>query len=418
MNTPHVDRLGPVEVNCGINSHSALRSLSCHRLGLLIPCILMMAGAGCRITAPRPDMEATVHAREDVAATPQQIRLRMRALVEPLSGVIIESADQISAATTNRVVRREALLWKIEAVPALREALFRPNPFAAIMDTWVLTWQMTDYFESVRGREALGDAAPIAITACQYLENQIETVTASMMISGNVSDARKFAREWARTHPIRHSIASRESTLSRVTERELQESFSTQELAGNVVVTLDDLTRRMDVYSVQLLDQSRWQAELFAMDQAANYQLEKAMPLAESAVQSATEAVEVMEQLAPAVQDALAVAKSAPELVSGERKATIEAAQSEVSRTLQFIQAERIAALEYVTKEREAALLELQRSIVEQRALLTADVERISLKAVDHAMLRVAQLTGVILIAVFVGVVLLLLLTRRLFSGK
>jgi len=388
-----------------------------HRLVFLIPCILMMLGAGCRMTAPQPVMETNVHAREDVAATPQQTRLRMRALVEPLSGALIESADQISAATTNRVARREALLWKIEGVPALREALFRPNPFAAIMDTWVLMWQMTDYFESGRGREALGDAAPIAITTCQYLENQIETVTASLTISGDVSNAREFAREWARTHPIRHSIASRESTLTRVTERELQETFSTQELAGNVFVTLDDLTLRMAVYSVQLLDQSRWQAELFAMDQAADYQLEKAMPLAESAVQSASEAVEILKRLEPSVENTLAVAAAAPELISRERAAAIEAAHKEISRTIESVQAERIAVLEQVTKEREAVLTELRQTLIEQRELLTADAEQVSLKVLNRTMLRLALLSAGVLASVFVGVVVLLFITRRVFAA-
>jgi len=342
----------------------------------------------------------------------------MRALVEPLSGALIESADQISAATTNRVVRREALLWKIEGVPALREALFRPNPFAAIMDTWVLTWQMADYFKSGQGQEALGDAAPIAISTCEYLENQIETVTASLTISGDVSNAREFARKWASTHPIRHSIASRESTLSRVTERELQETFSTQELAGTMLVTLDDLTLRMAVYSVQLLDQSRWQAELFSMDQAADYQLERVMPLAESAVQAATDAVAAVKRLEPAVHDALAVAESAPEFITQERTAAIQAAQAEISRAIEFVEAERIAALEYVTKEREAALTELRRTIAEERTVLTGEVEQISLKVADHTMFRAAQLTAAALIAVFLGVVILLFVTRGVFDAR
>jgi len=417
MNTPHVDKPKPVGLSCSINPYGAFSGPIWHRLRFLSPCILMMLGAGCRMTAPQPVMETTVHAREDVAATPQQIRLRMRALVEPLSGALVESADQISAATTNRVARREALLWKIEGVPALREALFRPNPFAAIMDTWVLTWQMTDYFESGRGREALGDGAPIAITTCQYLEDQIETVTASLTISGDVSNARKFAREWARTHPIRHSIASRESTLTRVTERELQETFSTQELAGNVLVTLDDLTLRMAVYSVQLLDQSRWQAELFAMDQAADYQLEKAMPLAESAVQSASEAVEILKRLEPSVENTLAVAAAAPELISRERAAAIEAAHKEISRTIESVQAERIAVLEQVTKEREAVLTELRQTLIEQRELLTADAEQVSLKVLNRTMLRLALLSAGVLASVFVGVVVLLFITRRVFAA-
>jgi len=380
--------------------------------------VLIIAGAGCRITAPTPKGDEKVHDTGDFAANPQQIRLRMRALVEPFSGAIIESADRIMAGTTNHTVRREALRWKIEAVPTLRETLFRPNPLVAIMDTWVLTWQISDYFESGHGKAALGEAAPVALATCQHLEHQIETVVTAMTISRNLSDVREFARRWAREHPIRHSIASRESTLSRVTEREVAEAFSTTELVGSLAVSLDDLTRRLDVYSAQLLDQARWQAELFAMDQAEDYQLEKAMPLAETAVRSATEAVATLKRLEPAVDDTLSVAKTAPELISRERAAAIQAAQAEISRTLEFVQAERTAALEHLTKEREAALLELHRNITEEREALAQDMERISLKVVDHNILRVAQLTGVTLIALFVGIVALLFITRRLFSER
>lgn len=108
-----------------------------------------------------------------------------------------------------------------------------------------------------------------------------------MTHSGDVSVAREFVRKFAMEHLIQHSIAARESTMSRVTERELRESLSATEAAGSIVVTLDDLARRMDIYSIHLLDQSRWQAELFAMDLAADYELEKALPLAEAALASA-----------------------------------------------------------------------------------------------------------------------------------
>jgi len=407
MKKTPLDQPAPVDVNYETKPPGAWRDLFRPRLGLLALGILTLVAAGCKVAAPHQDIENTVHAREDLAVTEQQVRIRMRALVEPLSGTIVESADRIMAGTTNRTVRRAALVWKIEAVPALREALFRPNPFVATMDTWVLTLQMREYFESGPGREAMGDAAPVAVETCRALSAEVERIAASMVKSGDVSDARAFAEKWATEHPIRHSIASRESTLSRVTERDIQEAFSTQELAGNAMVTLDDLNRRMGILSAQLFDQARWQAELFAMDQAADYQLEKAMPIAETAVQSATDAVKVMEKLAPAVEDALAVAKSSPELVSRERVAAIEAAHKEISRTIEFVQAERIAALE-----------ELHQTIIKERELLTADVEQISLKVVDHALLRVAQLTGVILLAVFVGIIALLFITRRLFSGR
>jgi hypothetical protein len=396
MNTSYFERSAPRDGTCAAKQLKILRGQPWHGLALAIISILVMAGSGCKIAPPAPKPERTIHPREDVAATHQQIRLRMRALVEPLSGAIIESADRIIAGTTNRSVQRQALLWKIEAVPALREALFRPGPFVAIMDTWVLMWQMTDYFESGRGQKALGAAAPIAVKTCQELATEIETIAASFVKSGDVSGARKFARQWAREHPIQYSIDSRESILSRVIERKLKEAFSAQEMAGSVLVTLDDLSRRMDVYSAQFFNQARWQAELVARELADEYDLEKAMPLAETAVQSATEAVAVLKRLEPAVDDTLAVAKSTPEIISRER----------------------IAALKYVTKEREAALAELRQTIVTEREVMMADAERISQKVVDHAMLRLTQLTVAVLVFLFVGVVVLLFIIRRIFATR
>ena len=44
--------------------------------------------------------------------------------MEPLSAVIVTNADRIRETAPNRDVQREALLFKIQAVPALREALF------------------------------------------------------------------------------------------------------------------------------------------------------------------------------------------------------------------------------------------------------------------------------------------------------
>jgi hypothetical protein len=71
-----------------------------------------------------------------------------------------------------------------------------------------------------------------------------------------------------------------------------------------------------------------------------------------------------------------------------------------------------------VSGERESVIKELQEAMSEERKLLTADAEQISLKVVDHAIFRVAELVGVALIAVFVEIILLLWITRRLLSER
>jgi len=379
---------------------------------------LALVAAGCRSVAPRQGPAGRVHPRQDVAVNTEQARLRMRTLVEPVCGAIVASADSISAGTTNRAIRREALLWKIEAVPAMREALFQSNPFLAAGDSWVLSWQMIDYFEQGPGKQRLGDAAPMAVATCRQLEQELKGVAASFTRSGDVTRVGEFVRQWAAEHPIRHSIASRESELSYFTDRQIQEKFSVPEAAGNLVVTLDDLSRRIDTYSAQLFEQSRWQAELFAMDLAADYQLDQAVPLAKEAVESTAEVAKAVDRMVAPLEKTVAVAENTPEMITKERGATIEALRGEVTRAIEFGQQERIVFIEELTKQRDAALLELHRNIIEERKALTRDVEEISLKAVDHAVFRMAQLAAVMFVVAFASVVLLLFLIRRVFSSR
>jgi hypothetical protein len=342
----------------------------------------------------------------------------MHALIGPLYGAIVESADRIKAGTADRSVQRGALLFKIEAVPAMRKAVFRPNPFAAAVDSWVLSLQMAEYYENGRGREALGEAASIAVTTCRYLESLIEKAAASLTRSGEVSDVRDFAVRWAAENPIRHSISGRESTLSRIMELDIQNTFSTADLMGTAMITIDDVLRRLDVYSAQLLEEARWQAELFALDMAEAYPFDTALPLAEDAVQTAAEAMKAANRLLPSVESVLAVLESTPELIRQERTAVLRALQQELTRALAFVQQERISSFTLVTEERLAVLKDLKNTVMTERTALTADMEKISKDVVDHVFLRAAQIIAAVLVLLFIGVWVLLVLARRIFDGR
>ena len=110
---------------------------------------------GCQSSAPgRGLLHQKIHPESDVSANAEQARLRIRVLVEPFCGRVASTADQIMASTTNQTIRREALLWKIQAVPIMRETLFHANPYIALGDTWVFLTQMDGYFQSGPGRQA------------------------------------------------------------------------------------------------------------------------------------------------------------------------------------------------------------------------------------------------------------------------
>ena len=147
-----------------------------------------------------------------------------------------------------------------------------------------------------------------------------------------------------------------------------------------MAVAMDDLVRRLEVYSDQLPKQARWEAELFLLDAEKIPAIARILSLSESAVKSTDRAVEaanrmvqVAERLAPAVERAVAVAESVPKSVAAER---------------------------------ETVLTQVRADVAQERKEMTQDMERISLLVVDHAFWRAAQLTAAVLtLALIAGLV-------------
>jgi len=374
------------------------------------------AGVGCQVALPEQKVSPAVHAQSDVAVNHEQMRLRMRALVVPLCGQVEAAADQIIAGSRDRRVQREALRWKIEAVPALRAALFQPRPATALGDAWVLCFQMKEYFEKGAGKTALGESAPAAVSTCLNMEEQIRTIAAAMTISGDMSQTRAYAQKWAAEHPIRDSIAHRESILSRATELDVPGSLSAGEVVMDVAITLDDLNRRLDIYSDQLFRQARWEAEWIASDLLAELPVDKSLAMAERAVGAVEKAVATLDRLAPTLERTTRTLEELPKVVATERLAATKSLQEEMIRALAFAQAERVVAFEEIQRERVASLKELHEAVTAERKAFTEDAEVLSLKVVDHAIWRVAQLVAAVcVLALFAGIGGMFL-AQRLFS--
>jgi hypothetical protein len=380
----------------------------------MLAVVLVLAATGCQIAAPNIKVQPGGLAKEDIALTQNQIRLRVRAMVGPMCGEIEQAADYIAAGTTSHDLKRAALEWKIEAVPTMRGAIFQPDPLTALMDTWVLCNQMADYFETGPGKAALGNSSPTAVATCRRLEETVAQVAATMTVSGDVSKLRALVRQWAADHPIKNSIAGRESFLSHVLDRNAREALSAGEVVADVTTAVEDLSRKLDVYTEQLVRQARWEAELFKSEILADVPVNQALPLAERTVRTAEQAAATLDRLAPAVERGVVVAESAPKVIASEREAATKLLQEELARMSRFAREERIATLAYLSQERIATLKELEQILEHERKGVTEDLYRISVKMVDHAIWRVAQLCVLILVALFIGVVLLLLLRRRL----
>jgi len=378
--------------------------------------LLLLVVSGCQTSGPRHKSDPRF--KDAFTVDAEQLRLKMRSLVDPLCGIVEQAADTILANASDQTIRREALIWKIEAVPSLREALYQPNPYTALADSWILSYQMIKYFESGRGKTALGTAAGIALTASQRLEQELAETAGSVLNSSSASRMQSAVQAWASEHPIHHSIAERDTGLGRTIERADSGALSVPQVAGALNVTVDDLNRRIEVYSDQLLQQSRWQAELFALDMANEYHVDEVMPMAQDALRSLDRATVAAENLVPAVERSVAVVESAPDLIAQERATTLDAIHAEVTGTLKFLDQERLTVLESLSQERAVLVTDLHQAMTEERNILLAEVDRMSLKVVDHAFCRAAQLVAAVMVALLIVFVATLVFVNRLVTQR
>ena len=390
----------------------------------------LVAISGCQVTNPKPSIDREIE--PDIAVRSNQARLRMRSLVDPMCGEIEAAADAIMASSSDPAVRLAALNWKIEAVPALREALFQPGWNTAALDTLVLCIQMGDYFETGAGKAALGPASAQAAATCRAMQQEFTAVLASATFSGDVGQVTSFAQAWAAEHPIRHSISDRPSTLTRAFERESRESMSMGETVAEAAITLDDLNRKIEVYSEQLFRQARWEAERFTMELLPKLQIDQAMPLAQRAVDaaeralpiaqravtSAEQAAAAVDRLEPTIARAAKFAEDAPALIASERQAAIQSAHDEISRAIDFAHEERMAVLEKISEERSIILKELDDTMLLQRQALIAEADELTTARIDYAVRQVTLLVAMTVAVAAVIVLLFLFAARRIFARR
>ena len=120
-----------------------------------------MAAVVVALAATWACVPKTSHRQTDVMAkaggitvSAAELRAMVNALADRFADQIEETADRIGTATKDPAVRRRALAFKIDAVPAVYTAAYRADPLTALVDVWALAFQADQYLEG-RGRPGL-----------------------------------------------------------------------------------------------------------------------------------------------------------------------------------------------------------------------------------------------------------------------
>ena len=356
--------------------------------------------------------------------SPQELRIRVRALIRPTLGIVEEAADRILRETTDPALRRGALVWKIETTTTMLSAMLRQDPVLALADAWGYAFQVESLLARPEAAAKYGKHSPDAAAAMVLIQADFRAFAKSLQADLTGERFEATVRQWADRNPIEGALYRRPSMDSAVADV-LATSGGGGALAalGNLDETTSDVMTRMDLYTMYLPRLARWEAEL-AVDDLAQGVDPKGLAAD-------------FERFTRAADRIAAVAEAAPEQVARERVAALEAVRAERLAATQDLQGERRVVLDAVRKERIATLQEIE--AIAQRLAdrssgplheavrkdlegLVRSVERMQKRliddgalalndVVDHAFLRAVEL---LLIAAALGAVGVVLYTRFL----
>src|SRR5262245_20643583 len=179
----------------------------------------LVACTGFGKQAVRANLTAWPEIRPDYRV--ETLRASLREYSITFAADVELAATAIERRASDATVKRNARLWKLGAIPEMRQACFRPEPVAALVDAWTFVRQMDQLFREGSGRDAFGPFQPEAVEVSGRLGAQMREITASIAVSPEAQAEleHQIIDPWIVEHPLRDITFVRESPIARFAEQ-------------------------------------------------------------------------------------------------------------------------------------------------------------------------------------------------------
>jgi hypothetical protein len=374
------------------------RTAACLALSSLVAC------AGLTKKATQPDMKPWPEIRPDVRVEP--LRQRMYEYSITFAAEVDLAATAIERRAADSTVRRNALLWRVRAIPEMRKACFRVEPVAALIDAWILARQMDRLFSEGAGAGAFGTFQPEAVEVSRRLVDQMREIGGSIAVSPEtrVEFERRIIDPWVAEHPLRDITFVRESPIARFAEQSRARGDTLQSV-GTIEDLAVGLSQQARIYVADLPRQLRGELDLMRSDILPAEDFASMRGDLHISATAADRIASTAEAISPLVLNERRIVLDelnrqrglVMEALSVEREravgAFVRAAAAELSELLRNAESQRLATLKWATAERQEAIAGLHRELIEsieavrgERAAVVLDLHQL----VDLVLLRVA----------------------------
>ena len=354
--------------------------------------------------ATQPDLRPWPEIRPEVRV--EALRARMYEYSITFGAEVDLAATAIERRAADSTIRRNAVLWRVRAIPEMRKACFRLEPVSALIDAWIFARQMDQLFSEGAGAAAFGTFQPEAVEVARRLVGQLREIGGSIAVSpeARAEFERRVIDPWLAEHPLRDISFVRESPIGRFADQSRARG-DTLQAVGTMEDLAVSLSQQARIYLADLPRQLRGELDLMRSDMLPAEDVASMQGDLRVSAAAADRLASTAEGIPPLVLNERRIVLDE---ISRERALVMEAVSreleqaigamvrtlaSERSELLRSVESQRLATLAWASGERREGMAEVRRELTgaldalrAERAVVVDDVRHI----VDLVLLRVA----------------------------
>ncbi|EGQ8178528.1 TPA: chemotaxis protein [Vibrio parahaemolyticus] len=348
--------------------------MSIRRISSLMVLWLVTTLSGCSLLEVKIDSQTVPLTKQELnmRILTREYALQFFAQVEQAADVLQEQHDP-----NDKVNQSYVLLWKINAEEGLQAAAYQVSPMAALIDTWVFTHQMNQFYATGAGRDIFATDEAKQVSA--HLANEVDQLAQSLLKKEVYDKTKLFVADFVRQYPFADlSMIRTPAYRAWLEANQISEEDAVTTL-GTMPEALGDVSDRLSLVSEQTPKIMTWKAQLLALNSSAS-------------IEKVNAALNSLQVTADSMRDFIdnnpEYMRYLAEQMAVELQPLVDDIDQKTEARLSQLGEERQALEEMVARERQ----EIALIITHEREKFAQDMDRVSQEVVNLAMTKLIEL--------------------------
>ncbi|PMS53704.1 chemotaxis protein [Vibrio parahaemolyticus] len=348
--------------------------MSIRRISSLMVLWLVTTLSGCSLLEVKIDSQTVPLTKQELnmRILTREYALQFFAQVEQAADVLQEQYDP-----NDKVNQSYVLLWKINAEEGLQAAAYQVSPMAALIDTWVFTHQMNQFYATGAGRDIFATDEAKQVSA--HLANEVDQLAQSLLKKEVYDKTKLFVADFVKQYPFADlSMIRTPAYRAWLEANQISEEDAVTTL-GTMPEALGDVSDRLSLVSEQTPKIMTWKAQLLALNSSTS-------------IEKVNAALNSLQVTADSMRDFIdnnpEYMRYLAEQMAVELQPLVDDIDQKTEARLSQLGEERQALEEMVARERQ----EIALIITHEREKFAQDMDRVSQEVVNLAMTKLIEL--------------------------